>query len=69
MLHEEPLCGCPTRLSLRGKGKGFSSATMNVVPGYFHKKIRKRIEPKEIEKIEPKEIPSYLIPCLLLAFT
>ena len=40
ILDEQPLCGCPTRLSLRGKGKGFSPATMDVVHRYFHKKIK-----------------------------
>ena len=34
---------------------------MNVVPGYFHRKNRR--------KTEPKEIPSFLIPCLLAVFT
>ena len=35
-------------------------ATMNVAPGYFHRKI---------EKIKPKEIPRHLIPRLLVVFT
>ena len=34
-------------LALRGKGKGFSPATMNVVPGYFHKKIKKKKNQKK----------------------
>ena len=37
-------------LSLRGGGRGFPPATVNVAPGYFHRKI------------EPKEIPSCVIP-------
>ena len=43
-----------------GGGRGFPMATMSVVPGYFHRKI---------EKIKPKEIPSHLIPRLLVVFT
>ena len=35
-------------------------ATMNVAPGYFHRKT---------EKIKPKEIPRHLIPRLLVVFT
>ena len=35
---------------------------MNVAPGYFHMEI-------EEEKNEPKEIPSCLIPRLLVVFT
>ena len=46
-----------TGLSLKAAGRGFPSASMNVVPGYFHWKKRR--------KIEPKEIPSGLIPHLL----
>ena len=34
---------------------------MDVVPGYFRRKNRR--------KTEPKEIPSFLIPCLLAVFT
>ena len=49
-----------TRLSLRGRGRGFPPATMNVFPAYFQRKMK---------KIEPKEIPSCLIPCLLVVFT
>ena len=37
---------------------GFPPPTTNVGPGYFHRKIEK--------KIEPKEIPSSLIPCLVV---
>ena len=44
-------------LSLRAGGRGFSPATKRVVPGYFY------------WKIEPKEIPSRLIPRLLVVFT
>ena len=29
-------------LSLRGRGWGFPLATMNVVPGYFHRKIEEK---------------------------
>ena len=50
---------CPG-LSLRAGGWGFPSATMNVVPGYFHWKI---------EEKEPIEVPSCLIPRLLVVFT
>ena len=49
------------RLSLRAGGRGFSPATKRVAPGYFYWKIE--------EKIEPKEIPSRLIPRLLVVFT
>ena len=44
-------------LSLRAGGWGFSPATKRVAPGYFY------------WKIEPKEIPSRLIPRLLVVFT
>ena len=47
-------------LSLRAGGWGFSPATKRVTPGYFHWKMKKK---------EPKEIPSHLIPRLLVAFT
>ena len=40
-------------LSVRGGGRGFPSATMNVVNGYFQ------------ERIEPKETPSCLISPLI----
>ena len=43
-----------------GGGWGFPVATMNVAPGFFHRKI---------EKIKPKEIPRHLIPRLLVVFT
>ena len=43
-----------------GGGWGFPVATMNVAPGYFHRKI---------ETIKPKEIPRHLIPRLLVVFT
>ena len=46
-----------TGLSLRAGGRGFSLATKRVAPGYFY------------WKIEPKEIPSRLIPRLLVVFT
>ena len=36
-----------TRLSLRGGGWGFSLATMNVAPWYFHRKREEKKEPKE----------------------
>ena len=44
-------------LSLRARDWGFSSGTVSMAPGYFH------------IKIEEKEIPSCLIPCLLVVFT
>ena len=31
-----------TGLSFRGGGGGFPPATMNVVPGYFHRKIEEK---------------------------
>ena len=46
-------------LSLRGRGQGFSSANMNVGPGYFQRKTNRR-------KIESKETRSCLIPRLLV---
>ena len=48
---------CIPGLSLRGGGRGFPPVTKNVAPSYFHRKI------------EPKEIPSCLIPRLLVVFT
>ena len=42
---------------IKSRGLGFPPATMNVAPGYFHRKI------------EPKEIPSCLIPHTLVVFT
>ena len=50
-------------MSLRAGDRGFLPATMNVVLGYFQWKIQCR------RKIEPKEIPSCLIPHLLVLFT
>jgi len=47
-------------LSLRAGGWGFPPATINVGPGYA---LENRI------KIEPEEIPSCLIPCLVVIFT
>ena len=44
----------------KSAGGGFPVATMNVAPGYFHRKI---------ETIKPKEIPRHLIPRLLVVFT
>ena len=46
--------------SLRAGVWGFPLATMNLVPGYFHWKKKKK---------EPKETPSCLIPRLLVVFT
>ena len=46
-----------TGLSLRDEGWGFPPATMDIAPGYYQMKI------------EPKETPSYLVPCLLVVFT
>ena len=46
--------------SAGGGGGGFPGATMNVAPGYFHRKI---------ETIKPKEIPRHLIPRLLVVCT
>ena len=50
-------CVFRSGLSLRAGGRGFSPATKRVAPGYFY------------WKIEPKEIPSHLIPRLLVVFT
>ena len=47
-------------LSLRARGRGFSLATISVALGYFFGNRR---------KMEPKEIPSCLIPHLLAVFT
>ena len=44
-------------LSLRGEAREFPPVTMNVVPGYFQRKI------------EPEEAPSCLIRGLLIVFT
>ena len=51
-----------TGLSLRAGGWGFPLAAMNMAPGNFHGKIEEII-------MEQKEIPSCLIPCLLVVFT
>ena len=48
-------------LSLRAGSRGFSPATKRVAPGQFFWENRR--------KIEPKEIPSRLIPRLLVVFT
>ena len=44
-------------LSLRAGGRGFSPATKRVAPSYFY------------WKIDPQEMPSRLIPRLLVVFT
>ena len=36
------------RAVIKWWGHGFPPPTMNVGPGYFHRKIEKKIEPKEI---------------------
>ena len=46
-----------SRLSLRAGDRGFPPASMNITPGYFHRKI------------EAKEIPNCLIPRPLVVFT
>ena len=48
-------------MSLRAGGRGFSLATKRVASGYFYWKVE--------GKIAPKEIPSGLIPLLLVVFT
>ena len=48
-------------LSLRGGGRGFSQATTNLAPGYFHRKIE--------EKQDQKKSLAGLIPRLLVVFT
>ena len=50
-----------TGLSLRARGRGFSPATKRVA--------RRLLLLENGEKIEPKEIPSRLIPRLLVVFT
>ena len=45
---------------IKSRGQGFSLATKRVAPGFFYWKI---------EEKKPKEIPSRLIPCLLVVFT
>ena len=47
-------------LSVRARGQGFSLATKRMARGFFYWKI---------EEKKPKEIPSRLIPCLLVVFT
>ena len=51
-----------TGQSLRSGGRGFRLATMNMAAGDCHRKIEEII-------MEPKEIPSCLIPRLLVVFT
>ena len=46
------------RAVIKRRRPGFPPPTTNVGPGYFHRKIEK--------KIEPKEIPSSLIPRLVV---
>jgi len=46
-------------LSLRGGGQGFSQATINVAPSYFHRKTG----------VKYSQIPSCLIPHLFVIFT
>ena len=53
------LLGHPLTKSHRGRG--FSLVTINMSPGYFHKKNKR--------KIEPKVLPSCTIPLLLFAYT
>ena len=38
---------CESGLSLRGRVWGFSSATMNVAPGCFHRKIEEEYNQKK----------------------
>ena len=58
--YKKDLAGWQTT-QLRGKElQGFPPGIINVAPSYFRKKIE--------ENIEPKEIPSCLIPCLLVVF-
>ena len=45
-------------LSLRGRGRRFPLATMNVAPSCFLRKI-------EEKEIEPKEIPNCFVHCLI----
>ena len=49
------------RAVIKRQGQGFSLSTMNVDSGYFQRKNRR--------KIEPKETCSCLIPCLCVLFT
>ena len=46
-------------LSLRGEGQGFSQATINVAPSYFHRKIGEKYN----------QFLSGLIPHLFVVFT
>ena len=46
------------RLSLRGGGRGFPLATMNVAPWYFH---RKREEKKNQKRSLAVLYPAYLL--------
>ena len=59
-LLDQKAAKCMTGLSLRAGGQGFSLATKRVAPSFFYWKI---------EEKKPKEIPSRLIPCLLVVFT
>ena len=47
-------------LSPRARGWGFSLATMSMSPGYSYRKQK---------EIEPKELPSFTIPLILIAYT
>ena len=47
---------------LRGGGWGFLPATINVAPGFFHRKLEKK-------KRSKKELSSRFILCLLVVFT
>lgn len=51
-----------TRAVVLGRTPGNSPVTMKVTPDYFHKK-------KNGRKVEPQQIPSCLIPSLLVVFT
>ena len=41
-LYAAPLKVLTTGLSLRGEGRGFPLPTMNMAPGYFHRKIEEK---------------------------
>ena len=47
-------------LSLQAGGQGFPPASMHITPSYFHRKTEDKYK---------KEIPSCLIPHLLVVFT
>ena len=47
-------------LPLWAGGQEFPPASMHITPGYFHRKTEDKYK---------KEIPSCLIPCLLVVFT